>query len=103
MSDKAQTLEAEVEAWRYLQERTLALCGRLMDQRARLRAELREVAGAFSEYVRTHECAGGPGHDWGFVEACGDCKAPDGDCQNYHTVWCPTCLGCAVEQRAGDE
>lgn len=69
----------------------------------RLRAELREVAAAFSEYVRTHECAGGPGHDWWFVEACDDCKAPDQDCQNYHTVWCPTCLGCACLCGEGEE
>ena len=56
--------------------------------------ELREVNEALVNYHNTKECAGGPDHDWGWVDACTGCLAPDEDCQNFHTIWCPTCLGC---------
>jgi hypothetical protein len=59
--------------------------------------ELREANEALVNYHNTHECGGGVDHDWGFVDGCSTCKAPDGDCQNYHTIWCPTCLGCREE------
>ena len=55
-----------------------------------------EVERALINYHRRHECAGGSGHEWNFCPSChpDHCGAPNGDCQNLHTVWCPTCLGC---------
>lgn len=56
--------------------------------------ELREVNEALVNYHNTHECGGGIDHDWNSIEDCQTCGAPDGGCQNYHTIWCPACLGC---------
>ena len=65
----------------------------------KFRRELEEFNEALANYSRNHECAGGEDHNWDFCASChpDDCKAPDADCQNFHTVWCPTCLGCREE------
>ena len=60
----------------------------------KIQAELQEMNAALCNYHNTSECGGGVDHDWQFVEACLTCGAPDQDCQNWDTIWCPTCLGC---------
>ena len=60
----------------------------------KLLTELRELNEALVNYHNTKECGGGTDHDWDFCAECEGCGAPDSDCANTDTIWCPTCLGC---------